>query len=107
MIGTLLDLPTETLNTIEHDKRDKAECCCIAMLEKWLQVDTTASWGKLFTVIESSAVSGTVDKGDYNYVLSMLSLITTTETTTETTPLTTKFNQLTVTDRGKLYMLQL
>ena len=57
VIGTLLDLPSETLNIIEHDHRDKAERCCNAMLEKWLQVDTTASWGKLFTVIELSAIS--------------------------------------------------
>ena len=57
VIGTLLDLPSETLNIIEHDHRDKAKRCCNAMLEKWLQMDTTASWGKLLTVIESSAVS--------------------------------------------------
>ena len=65
VIGTQLGLPTAKLNIIEHDKRDKAEACCNAMLEKWLQVDTTASWRKLFTVIESPAVSYSApDKGD-------------------------------------------
>ena len=64
VIGTLLDLPSETLNVIEHDHRDKAEHCCNAMLEKWLQVDIAASWEKLFTVIKSTAVSSALDKGD-------------------------------------------
>ena len=65
MIGIQLGLPIERLNIIENDNRDKAEPCCNAMLEKWLQVDTTASWRKLFTVIESSALSyGAPDKGN-------------------------------------------
>ena len=65
VIGTQLGLPIERLNIIENDNRDKAEPCCNAMLEKWLQVDTTASWRKLFTVIESPAVSYSApDKGD-------------------------------------------
>ena len=35
------------------------------MLKEWLQVDATASWEKLFTAIESPAVScSTPDKGD-------------------------------------------
>ena len=65
VIGTQLGLPIERLNIIENDNRDKAEPCCNAMLEKWLQVDTTASWRKLFSVIESLAVSYSApDKGD-------------------------------------------
>ena len=64
VIGTLLDLPSETLNIIECNHIFQVDLCCNAMLEKWLQVHTTASWGKLFTVIESSAVSGVLDKGD-------------------------------------------
>ena len=65
MIGTQLGLPIERPNIFEHDHRDKVEPCCNAMLEKWLQMDTTASWQKLFTVIESPAVScSTPDKSD-------------------------------------------
>ena len=64
VIGMLLDLPSEALNIIEHDHRDKAEPCCNAMLEKWLQLNTTASWEKLFAVIESSAVSSAHNQGD-------------------------------------------
>ena len=64
--GILLGLPSERLDIIEHDNRDKAEPCCNEMLKWWLRVDPTASWGKLFSVIESRAVSGgqAVDKGD-------------------------------------------
>jgi len=34
------------------------------MLKKWLEIDTTASWEKLFTVIESFAVVSAPDKGN-------------------------------------------
>ena len=66
VIGTLLGVASEKLDIIEHDNRDKAEPCCNDMLKWWLRVDPTASWGKLFTVIESHAVSSgeAVDKGD-------------------------------------------
>ena len=65
VIGIQLGLPNATLDIIEHDNRDKARECCNVMLNKWLQVDTTASWEKLFTVIESPAVSCSApDKGD-------------------------------------------
>ena len=63
IIGTLLGLPSATLNIIEHDNHYKARQCCNAMLSKWLEMDTTASWRKLFTIIESPAVSNTPDKG--------------------------------------------
>ena len=52
-----------TLDIIEHDNRDKAILCCNAMLNKWLQVDTTASWEKLFTVIESLVMNDTLGIG--------------------------------------------
>ena len=51
-----MGLPIGTLDIIEHDNHYKARECCNAMLNKWLQVDTTASWKKLFTVIGSPAV---------------------------------------------------
>jgi len=57
VIGTLLGLPSGTLDIIEHDNHHKAAPCCNAMLKKWLEVDTSASWEKLFKVIESPAVS--------------------------------------------------
>ena len=65
VIGSLLGLPSGTLDIIEHDHMHKATHCSNAMLKKWLEMDTTASWSKLFTVIESPAVSCSApDKGD-------------------------------------------
>ena len=66
MIGTLLGLPKGRLDIIKYDNHDKAEPCCDAVLEKWLEVDPSASWEKLFKVIESPAVSSdqAPDKGD-------------------------------------------
>ena len=65
-IGTLLGIPCEKLDIIEHDNFYKAEPCCNAMLQWWLRVDPNASWGKFITAIESPAVSSgeAVDKGD-------------------------------------------
>ena len=66
VIGTLLGLPSAALDTIEHNCHCEAGQCCCVMLFKWVVVDPTASWRKLFTVIESPAVSGSaLDKGHY------------------------------------------
>ena len=65
VIGTQLGLPSERLNSIEYDHMFRAKPCCNAVLKNWLQVDTTASWSKLFTVIESPVVSCSApDKSD-------------------------------------------
>ena len=56
VMGTLLGLSTGELRIIEHDNYHKAVPCCNVMLEKWLDVDTNATWEKLFRVIESHAM---------------------------------------------------
>lgn len=63
-IGILLGLPTGELTAIGADNCS-VKRCCNDMLEKWLSVDPNASWEKLFTVIDSRAVSSghIVDKG--------------------------------------------
>ena len=67
VIGTLLGLPSGELDIIEHDNMWNATHCCNAMLEKWLEVDPTASWNKLFAVIELPAVAyGVPKKGIYS-----------------------------------------
>ena len=64
VIGTLLGLPSATLEIIERDNHHRTRDSCNAMWIEWLQVKT-ASWGKLFTVIESPAVSCSApDKSD-------------------------------------------
>jgi len=54
------------LKIIEYDYNHSAEFCCNAMLEKWLDMDSSASWKKLFEVLELPALSGdqAPDKGD-------------------------------------------
>ena len=65
-LGTLLGLSRKTLNIIEYDNPYSAMDCCNAMLKKWLEVDTTASWRKFFLTIKSPVVSSSApDKGDY------------------------------------------
>ena len=65
VIGTLLGLPSGELKAIEAGWPANVKWCCNQMLKKWLEMDTTASWGQLFTVIESPAVSCSApDKGD-------------------------------------------
>jgi len=68
VIGTQLGLPKGTLDIIEHDNYHKAEACCDAMLEKWLDVDPTASSKELETAIESLTQSDQApDKGSSVY----------------------------------------
>ena len=57
VIGIQLGLSSETLDIIECDNHYKIIPCCNAMLKQWLQMDITASWEKLLTIIESSAMS--------------------------------------------------
>ena len=70
VIGTLLGLSSGYLKATEAGYPTNVRWCCNEMLEKWLEIDATASWRKLFTVIESPAVrpcSAPPDKGDYIY----------------------------------------
>ena len=56
-IGLVLGLTDAKLRAIRIDKHYSVEECCYEMFAEWLKVDTTASWEKLFTAIESPAVS--------------------------------------------------
>ena len=62
-IGILLGLSSSMLNLINIDYPTDANSCCREMLDMWLGRDPTASWEKLFTVIESPAISS--DQGIY------------------------------------------
>jgi len=52
-IGTQLDLRDATLSIIQANHPCDVERCCNEMLSKWLEVDNTASWQKLFTAIDN------------------------------------------------------
>ena len=65
VIGTQLGLPIGELDTIKAENPTDFKRCCNNMWIQWLQEDTTASWRKLVTVLESPAVSSSApDKGD-------------------------------------------
>ena len=59
-MGTLLGLPGGELKAIEAGYPTNVKWCCNQMLKKWLEMEPTASWKKLFNIIESPAVSCSV-----------------------------------------------
>ena len=52
-LGIQLDLNEETLSVIQANNPLNAVGCCNAMLSGWLQVDTNASWQKVFIAIDN------------------------------------------------------
>ena len=65
VMGILLGLSNNTLQIIEAESPTNVKRCCNQMWEQWLQMDITASWKKLFSVIESPAVSCSIpNKGN-------------------------------------------
>ena len=62
------------LRTMEADYRSDVRSCCKQMIMKWLKNDRNATWGKLFAVIESPAVSGgqAGSKGNYSLCVNLL-----------------------------------
>ena len=71
VIGTLLGLSNGELKAIEAGYPTNFKWCCNKMLEKWLELDPTASWIKILTAIESPAVSSGSENGMY-YCLTLL-----------------------------------
>ena len=66
VIGTLLGIPVEELDTIEGGYPTNFKWCCNRMLEKWVEIDPTASWEKLLPVIHSPVMSSTSsENGNY------------------------------------------
>lgn len=56
-MGTKLNIPYGELRIIEADNPRSVKECFIKMLNKWLDIDCTASWEKLLTAIKSLAVA--------------------------------------------------
>ena len=57
-IGEYLEIRSGVLHTIDHDNHHKAEDCCNAVWEEWLNIDYMASWYKLIQIIDSSLNAG-------------------------------------------------
>jgi len=52
-IGSKLNISSESLQAVESGYPTNAEMCCVKMLQKWLEVDSEASWDQLHMVISS------------------------------------------------------
>ena len=51
-IGTMLNVPHETLNIIQHDYLNKALDCLREMLREWLEGDSSPSWEKVVEAVK-------------------------------------------------------
>ena len=65
IIGMLLGIPNEELKAIEAGYPTNPKWCCNKMLEKWLELDPTASWDKLSEAIRLTEVSGIDETGKH------------------------------------------
>jgi len=54
MIGAHLGILKGELDSIKYGNGDQPAQCCNAMLAKWLEIDPTASWHKLFVAVTKS-----------------------------------------------------
>lgn len=54
MIGTHLGILKGELDSIKYGNGNQPVLCCNAMLVKWLEIDPTASWHKLFVAVTKS-----------------------------------------------------
>ena len=59
-IGTELNVPIGELRIIKVNNRFCVSSCCDRMLEKWLEIDTDPSWGKITKAIELDTVKSRI-----------------------------------------------
>ena len=55
-IGILLGLRSGMLDIIDCDHMHNAIDCCNAMFSQWLTLDTSTTWKKVFSAIESPII---------------------------------------------------
>ena len=77
IIGTSLGFGTGYLGAIESGYPKDNFWCCNTLLEKWVDMDTTASWKKIIKVIDSPAVTALIAntdsrQGNYAFIVMML-----------------------------------
>ena len=56
-LATQLGMPNGEIRIIEADNPRDVKKCCNEMLNKWLEIDHSATWKKVLTAIESPAVT--------------------------------------------------
>ena len=78
VIGTSLGLSQGSLDIIDHDYYHRAEDCCNAVWECWLDEDINPSWNKVLSAInriQSKAVADKKSSGDLEIILPEVSSI--------------------------------
>ena len=59
-IGQSLGIKSGVLHTIDYDNPHKAEDCCNAVWEEWLNIDTSATWFKIIEIINSPTIANAI-----------------------------------------------
>ena len=66
-LGLELGLKDYHIANISKDNANRSVTCCREMLQKWLEIDTSATWGKLDNAVKNITISSTsptsTDKG--------------------------------------------
>ena len=70
VIGTQLGIDYGTLQIIAANFPSDVVRCCNEMFQKWLESDCEATWNKIYSAVESPAVTKTKTKlgGKYSYI---------------------------------------
>ena len=68
-IGESLGIRQGILNAIGVDNHHKAEDCCNAMWEEWLNIDTRAAWCKVIQIIDNDDLTMNMDDVMHDIIL--------------------------------------
>ena len=69
-LGEALGMSSWQLDIIKEDNLDSCKKRCQEMLKKWIELDVSASWGKLVNAVNKIHTNLTVSvKGTYHFVL--------------------------------------
>ena len=83
-LGLELGLNNGQISIISRDYRNDVEACCRKMLSKWLEMDPSATWGKLDDAIKNMMLPSTTspvspnkegNRGDVSKVLYNLKIL--------------------------------
>ena len=66
VIGTQLGIPSGILQGIQASHPTDAFHCCNMMLERWLDTDYNATWGKVYKAVDCPAVTKAVKNFQLN-----------------------------------------
>ena len=77
-LGLELGLKDYHIANISKDYPNRSVTCCREMLQKWLKIDRSATWGKLYDAIKNIKLPSTISPvstdtgGNHGYCYSVL-----------------------------------